>query len=68
MSPPTCQHHALLQALLEATVLAAIPLGLGHLASAIAYTGVYSLVLYRALEEPFAPVTQGKGQGQWNYR
>ena len=55
--PPTCQHHPLLQALLEAAELAAVALGLVDLAVAVGHAGVDPLVLHRALEEALAALT-----------
>ena len=52
--PPTCQHHPLLQALLEAAELAAVALGLVYLTVAVRHAGVDPLVLHRALEESLA--------------
>ena len=49
------QNHALAEALLEATVLAPVALGLGYLAVALCHARVHSLVLHRPLEEAFAP-------------
>ena len=50
----TCQDHAHLEALLEATELAPIPLRLGDLAVTICDTRVHPLVLHGPLEEALA--------------
>ena len=70
--PPTCQHHPLLQALLEAAELAAVALGLVDLAVAVRHAGVDPLVLHRALEESLAAlagddaVVEPGGLGRYN--
>ena len=50
----TCKDHAHLKTLLEATELAAIPIGFVDLAAAIAHTSIHSLVLDCSFEEAFA--------------
>jgi hypothetical protein len=52
------QHHALLDALLEAAVLAAVALRFGYLARAIGHARVHASVLHGALEEPLAPLAR----------
>ena len=48
------KHHAHLKALLEAAVLASVPLGFVDLTVVVGHTRVHTLVLHSALEEAFA--------------
>lgn len=68
---PTCEDHALPQALLEAAVLAPVTLSLVDFAVAIRHTSVHSFILHCALEKSFASDSSpesgdvhGKGGGK----
>ena len=55
VSSLTCKDHPHLQTLLEAAVLAAVPLHLVDLTLPVCHARVHPLVLHRALEETLAP-------------